>query len=242
MTTFMSLNVRVDVPSDGENRFFARSRRLLDFLVASSADILMLQEVTPSMADVLIKGLPGYHMVIGYRNGADEGVPVLFRKDLFTLLFHKTFWLTSTPDVPSKDPESHFHRIATVVVLEDGHGRTTIVANVHLDYASDLVASRQAAVLLDGLETIRTDHPGATVIIAGDFNQTPDSLTIRHMESSYKRVSDGVTPTFHGFGKSLPGDVIDHMFTNSDTVTDVRVCQPGPPWISDHHPIEAELT
>jgi endonuclease/exonuclease/phosphatase family metal-dependent hydrolase len=241
MATCMSLNVRVDVPSDGENRFFARSGRLLDFLVSSSADILMLQEVTPRMADVLSKGLPGYHMVIAYRNGDDEGVPVLFRKDMFALLFHKTFWLSKTPDVPSKDPDSHFHRIATIVVLESVQGRRTVVANVHLDYASDEVAARQATALLSGLGTVLEDHPGADVIIAGDFNQTPGSVTIGIMEAAYRRATDGVTPTFHGFGKSLPGDVIDHMFTNSDTVTNVRVTRPGPPWISDHHPIEAEL-
>jgi endonuclease/exonuclease/phosphatase family metal-dependent hydrolase len=241
MVTCMSLNVRVDVPSDGENRFFARRGRLLDFLVSSSSDILMLQEVTPPMADVLASGLPGHHMVIGYRNGSDEGVPVFFRKDRFTLLFHKTFWLTATPDVPSKDPDSHFHRIATVVVLKTSEGRETVIANAHLDYASDVVAARQATVLLDGLKSVLKGHPKADVIIAGDFNQTPGSATVKLMETSYRRVSDGITPTFHGFGKSLPGVVIDHMFSNSDNLRNVRVTKPGPPWISDHHPIEAEL-
>ncbi len=238
MLSCLSFNLRVDVPSDGDNRFLMRQERLCRFLLGKASDVFMFQEVTPAMATALQACLTGYEMIVTYRNNEDEGVPIFFRPDRLILRHHDTFWLSETPREVSKFPGSHFHRIATLALFNDRIGRELLLVNTHLDYASDEISHAQALVLLSELDAFKKVHPKAGIILSGDFNQERGSKTIRAIERSYEPVTDGLVTTFHDFGKSLPGTKIDHIFIHNLSFYDARVIDPGKPWLSDHHPLE----
>lgn len=169
-------NIYVDFEGDG---WAKRNAAFHAFLDNSSADIIALQEVSEvQMADISQSHL-GYGYVVGERSDGHRGdqgwyefTPIMFARERFRLLDQGSFWVSEAPSLPGSIlPGTKTHsRVLTWCILEDRlGGDDVLIASVHIHGAR---ADEQIAIILDELDQI--PHVGA-VILAGDFNMTPDS-------------------------------------------------------------------
>lgn len=235
-------NLRLDLAIDGKNRFWERFIHLPDYWKKLDCDVFGFQEVTPPMFAKMQAAMPEYRLIGDFRSPGSEACPIAFRINRFREIEARTIWLTNTPTIPSKDEESKYPRVATILTLETLNHEVVQIANVHLDYASEAVAFRQIDALVKSLDwTVPT-------IVMGDFNVSKASTPCRRLESLgmdnvIRRFAlEGAT--FHNFTDHLEGDAIDHLFvSNGLTAMQAWIDRSRPPqgYYSDHDPIIARL-
>jgi len=147
----MTYNIRLDTPVDGPNRWAYRRAGVVAQIDWFHPDIFGLQEVVFSQKQDMIADLPDYRLIgAGRDDGHDAGEssPLGYRIELFDLLGSGTFWLSPTPERPSKGWDAAFPRVATWVRLRTKRGGKTILAvNTHWDHIG-IEARRQSGLLL----------------------------------------------------------------------------------------------
>lgn len=94
---------------------------------------------------------------------------------------------------------------------------------------------RASAIIINGL----TEMTSKPVIIAGDFNSTPDDDTIKILESSYTVLNSKSSPTFPA---DNPAQTIDYILIskNNDINSDAIVINESV--ISDHRPVIVNIS
>src|SRR3546814_7474041 len=99
-----------------------------------------MQEVLQHQKQAVEADLPAYQFVgVARDDGKAKGEYSMlgFRRDRFALVGSGTFWLSPTPDVPSKGWDAALPRIATWARLRDRTAeRDLLVVNTHLDRKS----------------------------------------------------------------------------------------------------------
>ena len=223
-----------------------RAKNVLETIQKRSPDVICLQEVTPTWMQILQTNLSeGYGCAGEAReDGRDaEYNPVLYKKDQYDLTLHKTIWLSETPTVVSRLPESMYYRICTMaVLLEKETGKRIRIVSVHMDYVQE-AAARQAEILL---QFLRNEVPMPTVF-CGDLNTMKWNDAYQTLaKSEFTDAEDVaeekiVAPTFQKFGERE--DTIDFCF-----IKDIRVkkfvveeIKIGGEYPSDHNPIYLEV-
>jgi endonuclease/exonuclease/phosphatase family metal-dependent hydrolase len=235
----LSFNVRLDLESDGENRWLNRKARVIDFLNKQKCEIIGFQEVTPKIYEEIKEGLPEYGHVGTFRYYLDEATPIFYMKKHVNLIESDTFWLSDTPNEISKYENSFFYRIATYAVFET-QSDLLIYVNTHLDYHSDDLSFKQLNVLLKKIEGIRKRYHDARVVIGGDFNQVPGTRTIDLAGTKYRPTYEQEGATYHGFGSCQPGLMLDYFFIIGIERHKFRIIEEKH-YLSDHHPIELTI-
>lgn len=247
---FVTFNIRCDFGQDGDNRFECRKPLILKKIQKEQPDILCFQEVLPHVAQWIKDNLTDY-IVVGC--GRDEQLrgeqmTVAFRKARFNLMEMQSYWLSPTPYVPgSRYPEqSNCPRICTELVLEDvEEQRVFRMVNTHLDHVGTLARKLGLTQILNHLQQVQL-CPDAPVIIAGDFNATPESeeMAVFNDYPGYTDATKGIGVTYHGYLRPEVSVCIDYIFIKGAVAcdhvekwTDVEngVC------LSDHYPVCAEL-
>lgn len=252
----MSVNIRLDVASDGANRWSLRSAALADEIRGYAPDIWGAQEVLPSQWQDLRQALPEYTSVgLGREaNGGGEASPVFYRSERFEAVDSGTFWLSETPEVPgSRGWDAAFPRVVTWVVLrERSSGRELLAANTHFDHMGGQARAESAKLLAARLAALNQGR-NLPVILTGDLNTGPDTAPVTELEQAGFTRADaaaeahsGGTYTFHGFGM-MPdsGRVwIDYVFYQGPfTCSLFRVANErvNGRWTTDHFPVLAAL-
>jgi endonuclease/exonuclease/phosphatase family metal-dependent hydrolase len=147
-----------------------RMRRLAAFIRSLEPDVVALQEVTPGMWDTLQNGLELREWEFRPRGeGVDggEGVPIGILSPGWRILDQRSFWLSDTPEVPSRLRGAAHPRVCSSVRVDDGKNVWSIF-NVHLDHRNARVRGRSLNLLqrqvTDGSvnEEVR--------VLCGDFN------------------------------------------------------------------------
>ena len=85
-------------------------------------DSFGLQEADIAWVNRVSEGMPEYAWAgVGRDDGAEGGEfsPVFYLKDKYNLIDSGTFWLSETPDTPSKGWDAMYKRICTWVILEE---------------------------------------------------------------------------------------------------------------------------
>jgi hypothetical protein len=93
-------------------------------------DVFGAQEVRHGQLEYMVEQLPDYKYVgVARDDGAEKGeyCPVFYRKKLFKLLDSGTFWLSETPDKPSKGWDGRCCRICTWAYLERKSDKKEVV-------------------------------------------------------------------------------------------------------------------
>src|SRR3546814_10616074 len=101
----MTYNIRLDCASDGDNAWPHRRSALIALVAYQAPDLVGMQEVLQHQKQAVEADLPAYQFVgVARDDGKDKGEfsPLGFRRDRFALVGSGTFWLSPTPDVPSK--------------------------------------------------------------------------------------------------------------------------------------------
>src|SRR5699024_5287481 len=118
-----SFNLRYANPNDTGNLWSQREPIVVNLIQFHDFDILGTQEGLIDMLNDLSRDLKKYDRYgIGRDDGKDAGEhsAIYYKKDKFSLLDSGDFWLSETPDKPSKGWNSTCcNRIASWVKLKD---------------------------------------------------------------------------------------------------------------------------
>jgi len=254
----ITFNIRLDATSDSLNNWKYRKDVAAQVIKDYDADIIGTQEVLPNQLQDLKNRLPGYVAVgVGRDDGANGGEysALFYKKDRFKEHESGTFWLSETPDTPSKGWDAAYPRIATWVVLEDIITRKKVFAiNTHLDHIGKVARVNGVKLMLDKALEVAKGYP---VILTGDFNSEPNSDVVQYVidEKTPNSLADSrflakikkdKGSTFHDFGR-LPSDkreYIDYIFVSKDVeVESYEVVEDKLDniYLSDHNPVFAKI-
>ncbi|MDQ8186245.1 DUF4038 domain-containing protein [Pelagicoccus sp. SDUM812002] len=250
-----SYNIRLDLASDGPNRWDERKEQLAAQLAALSPDIIGIQEGMPHQVDYLAERLKGYtHIGVGRDDGKRQGEfsALYYRPADTELLATETFWLSETPQKPSYGWGANYRRICTYGHFRDrSSGSTYWVFNTHFDHEVPEARLNSARLILKRIEELVA--PTESYFLMGDLNATPESppiqLLSQHLLDS--RVFSSTTPcgpeaTFNDFdNQTLPQDRIDYIFTAPDVAVSSYATRSDlieQRYPSDHFPVTIQAT
>ncbi len=256
----MTLNIRLDVPSDSLNSWQYRKDNAAEMVRMNDVDILGMQEVLLNQMNDLKERLPQYTAIgVGREDGADKGEfsPIFYKKDRFSAIESGTFWVSETPEVAgSKGWDASYIRVATWAILkEKATGKEIFAINTHLDN-DGLVARKEGGNLL--LKKAEELGKGLPIVLTGDFNDTPQSEAIKNITDASKtnHLLDsktialktlGTNWTFHNFGRLAESErpLIDYIFVSKQIKVQDYVVLPDTlngTFVSDHKPVLSKIT
>lgn len=218
----ITYNIRLNVASDGINAWPNRKDDVKALVKFHDADILCVQEALPEQFDALLANSNFDVVGVGREDGKRKGEfsAVYFDKDRFTKKNGGTFWLSQTPEVPSKGWDAVLPRVCSWVQLYDKTNKKEfLVFNTHYDHVGVKARIESAKLIKAKIQQIA---PSLPVIYTGDLNVTPDTeaiTTIKSFLSDAKEISKekpyGPEGTFNGFNfNSDLKDRIDYIFVN----------------------------
>ena len=257
----MTYNIRFagNEETDGVNAWSNRKELVASMIRFHHSDIVGLQEALLPQLNDLTELLPGYSWIgVGRDDGKSNGEfsSILFRNDRFKVLKHSTFWLSDTPEIPSKGWDAALPRIVTWAKFKDKETKKSFfIFNTHYDHIGENARNNSSRLLVKRIKEICDN---SRVVVTGDFNtrmsteaykilieQSADKLTLYDAQSKSQTEHHGSNVTFNGFGTSIePGNKIDFIFVTKD----VSVIQHGVLdetvdglYPSDHMPVIAEV-
>jgi endonuclease/exonuclease/phosphatase family metal-dependent hydrolase len=191
--------------------------------------------------------------------GRDDGViagefsAIFYDMEKYNLLDHGTFWLSDTPDIPSRFPQDH-NRICSWVHLQfiDDHSEF-FVFNTHYGFSTELQI-KSSILINQRVVDMTADFP---VIVMGDFNMMNvyphymfmEAFGVKPLNDAYRLMHRFVNPleatsapTFKI--KTDIGFHIDHFFISEDiipaTVDIIKESYDGVRTYSDHYPVKMD--
>jgi endonuclease/exonuclease/phosphatase family metal-dependent hydrolase len=251
MFSVITLNMRFGLADDGLNSWQYRKECFPSFLEKYEVDFFGFQEVNDFQIDFLNKILTEYRFI-----GRQHNSPpfwqnnIIFYKKSWTCIYQDYFFLSPTPDVPSRFRKSVWPRQCTIGLFKN-RDRKLVCVNTHFDFDSS-VQIESAKIIMRRLANM---PPVAPVILVGDFNAIPNSpcyniftghdqkvpAEISYFTNVFKSPFPG---TYHGFTGDREGDHIDWILyygkivvkdsiTLRDTINDL--------YLSDHFPLYADF-
>lgn len=225
--TVMSYNVRYDealfsAGNPKETDWVYRKEAQVALIDFHSPDVVGMQEPHLHQVCFFAEKLPDYAWVgVGREDGKDDGEynPIFYRKDKFRLLDSGTFWLSETPEKPSKSWDAGYLRICTWTKFETKDEQTVFfVFNTHFDSKGQEAREWSAALVNRKIRELAAGYPA---IVMGDLNFTSDNPAYSTMkadglqDSRVVSISAAYGPegTFNGFQfGQTPKNRIDYIF------------------------------
>ena len=220
-------------------------------------DLLCMQEATQGQTKDIMnaKALADtqYDYAVIAAEDSREQNPILYRKDMFKLSGHGVFWLSDTPDRPSKSKDWGNKLVRKCVwgrFVDKKTEKAFYVYNTHLSHMSQ--TSRDKSVRLIAERIGGRTHP-EPFILTGDFNNAENSGPVTYLKGKPLQAADSfrvVHPdaknarTAHGFKGGMQGNKIDYVFTSRKIevlkAAIIRTAVDGK-YPSDHYPVTACL-
>jgi endonuclease/exonuclease/phosphatase family metal-dependent hydrolase len=251
----MSYNIRYDITTSNASPWTERHNAIASQIKRFDADIVGMQEVLDHQRTQLLADLPGFASIgVGRDDGqkAGEYSPIFYKEEHFRLLNSGTFWLSPTPDVPSKGWDAALNRICTYAQFFDLESKESFwVFNTHFDHVGETARMKSAELILQKMKEV-TKGANQAVIFCGDLNLNDDHPTITFVQSQMKdallvskQVKTKMNRTFNNFDLTTPAsNRIDYIFTNAyiNVQSFETIVEPfGVSYPSDHFPILAKL-
>lgn len=227
-------NLRYKNGDDTEagNGWNTRRTYLINLVNFQQPDLLGVQEAVKAQMSDMADGLTGYAYIgVGRNDGVQSGEysAIFYRTDRLALLDSGTFWLSDTPDKPSKGFPSKggsttYYRICTWGKFFDKETGTVIYHfNTHMDLDE---TNRQQSYYLIKKKIEEIASKTAPVIVTGDYNavQTGDTYKLFYdsgfLYDCYERtkqkfMTNGTCPGFNAGNYSTVSGAfrrIDHIF------------------------------
>ncbi len=245
----MSYNIRLGSANDGTNSWAMRYTATYDMLKDQAPDIFGVQEALDYQV-AYIHEMCGYEYVgVGRENGKKEGehTAVFWNKKTVSMVRWGTFWLSETPDEPSMGWDAECRRTATWALMKCRRtGDRFYFVNTHLDHAGAEARKNGLKLVIDKIAELNKD--GYPVVLAGDFNMTPDNSNLAELDAtmqSARKIAQKTDNlgTYNNWGRK--SDVIDYIYVSGFTSVlefqTVTKKYKDRKFISDHYPVSAIL-
>ncbi len=230
-----------------------RGKLVAQTIRSEMPDSFGLQEADWDWVCRVSEAMPEYAWVgVGRDDGdkAGEFSPVFYLKDKYNLIDSGTFWLSPTPEKPSKGWDAMLKRICSYAVLEDKEtGKRYAHYNAHFDHLGSKARANSAELILE--KTAGYEIP---VVLTGDFNcdegTKPYNTIVSGGFADTKKLAKSTMDigTFHNFGLNNVYNgrsPIDFIFVKagkgwaeSYRVLDEKI---DGKYSSDHFPVVSEI-
>ena len=190
-------------------------------------EIFGTQEGKYNQLEQLKASLPGYEYIGAGRDDgihAGEHSAIFYNTNRFELLDHGDFWLSPTPDVPSKGWDAALNRVCTWGHFKVKDTKKELYyLSLHMDHIG--VQARQESAKLV-VQKIRELCGGKPVVLTGDFNVDQNNpiystfVTSGILNDSYEvcEIRYALDGTANGFDPhSFTTSRIDHVFVTPGT-------------------------
>ena len=253
----MSYNVRMNSSpaSDGDNFWDFRKHASITMINEEQPTVFGVQEATASQMEYLVENLPDYGYIgVGREDGKSSGehMSIFYRKDQVELLDGGTFWLSETPEEPTKGWDAACKRSCTWTKMRmKDTGKEFAYINTHLDHVGK-VAQREGLALI--CKRFAEIVPvGMPAFLTADFNALTNDpifepLNAEMLDARVEAPETDNRATYNGFkpgGEDNADLVIDHIFyrgAEAHTFKVLRDKNYGAPFISDHYPVVMTAT
>ena len=250
----MTYNIRLSLESDNENSWENRKKEALQLMDYYHPDLFGVQEAVPQQMSDIKNGLRNYDFVgVGRDDGKNKGEysALFYDKEKLQVLESGTFWLSETPDIPSKGWDAAYNRVCTYALLKTKKGGKKFWAfNVHFDHVGNVARVNSAQLILEKIKTLNSEN--LPIILMGDFNLTEDTEPIKIISQSLRNTYHhsikkpyGPTGTFTAFDTTkIPTERIDYIFVKDFVTKDFRTIndrRENLKYPSDHFPILVNL-
>ncbi|MEJ5052499.1 endonuclease/exonuclease/phosphatase family protein [Chryseobacterium culicis] len=253
--TVMSFNIRLNVESDKDNAWPKRKQDVADLLTYYHPDYFGVQEALPEQMKDIKTGLKNYDYIgVGRDDGKEKGEfsAIFYDTNKLEVVKSGTFWLSETPEKPSKGWDAALNRICTYVVFKDKKSKKEFLAmNLHFDHVGNVARVKSSELILKKIKELNPKN--LPVALSGDFNLTDDSEPIKilsqHMKDTFYHSETkhyGPVGTFTGFNvNEVPKDRIDYIFTQGFRIKSHRHINDRREnllYPSDHFPVIVNLS
>ena len=245
----MSYNIRLGSANDGTNSWSLRYTATGDMLEDQAPDVFGVQEALDYQVRY-INEMCGYEYVgVGRENGKKEGehMAIFWNKKSVSMLKWGTFWLSETPQKPSKGWDAACFRTATWALMKDKKtGKKFYFVNTHLDHEGKEAQKNGLKLIVDRIGEINPE--GYPMVLTGDFNMKPDDPNLAELDSKMQstRKIAAVTDnhdTYNGWGRG--SGIIDYIyvsgFSSCPEYQTVVKRYRDRKFVSDHYPVSARL-
>jgi endonuclease/exonuclease/phosphatase family metal-dependent hydrolase len=240
----MSFNVQ----QPGGTNWDTRKTIAASIINIDKPDVIGTQESFNDQRDYLLSACPGYACYGIGRDpgGGGEGSRVFYKDADFTLDEESSgdFWLSNTPDSPSRLGGSYNRICSYVRLVEKSSGQGFAVFNIH-NYLPNEDDYRMQAVKVMMQRVAERAHTDEPVFITGDFNSYENDAVTRWMKSgednpvrcrdSYRDFRPSGSVSTVGGGK------LDYVYYPDTPEYSVDSAYVGPSGASDHRPIVGDV-
>ena len=249
----ISYNIRVGSAPDGDHKWDIRKPASPAMIADQQPDIFGLQEALKMQLDYLEETCPDYdHVGVHRDDGKQKGevMAIFWNTKTQKMLKWGNFWLSETPEVPSKGWDAACFRTATWALLKDKrYNKKYYYVNTHLDHLGQEARANGLKLIVDRIDDINPE--GYPMILTGDFNVDLGDPCLNSLKGRMESVRD-IAPvtdsldTFQGFGTGQYGNrVIDYIyesgFSAAPSFETITKTYENIPFISDHYPVAAVL-
>ncbi|WP_330745183.1 endonuclease/exonuclease/phosphatase family protein [Chryseobacterium sp. CP-77] len=253
--TVMSFNIRLNVESDKDNAWPKRKQDVADLLTYYHPDYFGVQEALPEQMKDIKTGLKNYDYIgVGRDDGKEKGEfsAIFYDTNRLEAVKSGTFWLSETPEKPSKGWDAALNRICTYAIFKDKKSKKEFLAmNLHFDHVGNVARVKSSELILKKIKELNPRN--LPVTLSGDFNLTDDSEPIKilsqNMKDSFYHSETkhyGPVGSFTAFDvNTVPKDRIDYIFTQGFKIRSHRHINDRREnllYPSDHFPVIVNLS
>lgn len=245
----MSYNIRLGSAQDGTNSWSLRYLATGEMLKDQKPDVFGVQEALEYQIRY-IEDMCGYESVgVGREDGKKEGehMSILWNKKKVSMMKWGTFWLSETPEKPSKGWDAECFRTATWALMKDkATGSKFYFVNTHLDHVGAEAQKNGLKLIVEKIAQLNDD--GYPVVLVGDFNMEPGNKTMAQVDAVMQSARNIAAKTdshdtFNGWGKG--SGIIDYIyvsgFRSCPEYQTVTKRYEDRKFVSDHYPVFARL-
>jgi len=248
-----TFNLRLNTAYDSANAWPYRKEMVKDLIRYHGFDVFGVQEaLIDQMNDLEAMGTFA-HVGVGRNDGKEGGEfsAIFYSKEKYDVIKSGNFWLSPTPETPSKGWDAAYIRICTWArLVEKTTGKEFCVFNTHFDNEGIQARENAARMILEKIHLLSDQQ--TPVIITGDFNSSPATSAygiivkqFRDAKLVSKTPPYGPDSTFqdfkyHNWTKVVKEGRIDFIFVNNNVevlnyavLTDCRDLR----FPSDHFPV-----
>ena len=248
----MSYNIRMGTAKDGTNSWEYRYPATAMMIQDQKPDVFGVQEAFDFQIRFIEDNFTDYDCVgVGRDNGKSEGehMSIFWNKKTVKMIKWGTFWLSETPEKPSKGWDAACKRIATWALMKDKNtGKMFYFVNTHLDHRGSEARRQGLNLIVSRIDEI--NQKGYPMVLTGDFNMKPDDAALTGLEQKMQSARK-IAPktdnhaTLNLWGKGKADMVIDYIYVSGFSACPEyhTITEKYGAWkyVSDHYPIYAKL-